>query len=387
MNKDDFNPLNCCGKCNPCNSCDPCKKSCCTPARYDCDISIVPDAYDPRYWHFNLNGCAVKVRIPDLPETETYLEFDCSARTMTYFGEGETQIFTGKDLGCILDLEDLGNVNIDHPEACSMLVFNPGCGGCPCDPEEDTWQAYQIPDAGDCEMEPDDEGYYHVLKKNDCGCIEECRMPVVPSGMISLNYMRDSVPDDPDFPWYYGIYNDTINLHLADNAPQYFNKYALKVTVNYGMQCVKSDVTPNYNWRSLIVPVIAGSSVVNVEKQSSVLEGFCIYSASSPQIPWGTMEMRSSFTFIVPKGKEAYLHHEYRIRTNDSFPGWKTSQYDGQKVPDDVASQVDTMVWAGSRLHSLQVIIEPTMGVADFDPVTDPERTQLDAPVDEYPIN
>lgn len=387
MNKDDFNPLNCCGKCDPCNSCDPCKKGCCTPACYDCDISIVPDAFDPRFWHFTINGCTVKVRVPDGNDIETYLDFDCSAKTMTYFGENGTQVFTGKDLGCILDLEDLGNVNIAHPEACSMLVFNPGCGGCPCDPEEDTWQAYKIPEAGDCVMTPDDDGYYKVLKMNDCGCVEECRLPVVPSGMISLNYMRDSVPDDPDFPWYYGIYNDTINLHLADNAPQYFGKYALKITVNYGMQCVKSDVTPNYNWRSLIVPVVAGASTINVEKQASVLEGFCIYSASSPQIPWGTMEMRSSFSFIVPKGKEAYLHHEYRIRTNDSFPGWKTSQYDGQKVPDDVASQVDTMVWAGSRLHSLQVIVEPTMGVTDFDPVVDEERSQLDDPVDEYPIN
>lgn len=383
----DRNPLDCCNKCN---SCDPCNK-CCTPARYDCDISILPDAYDPRYWHFNLNGCAVKVRIPDLPEKETYIDFDCSAKTMTYFGENGTQVFTGKDLGCILDLEDLGNINIDHPEACSMLVFNPGCGGCPCDPEEDTWQAYKIPDAGDCEMEPDDDGYYRVLKKNDCGCIEECRLPVVPTGMISLNYVRDSVPDDPDFPWYYGCYNDTINLYLAQNAPQYFNKYALKITVNYGIQACKSDVTPGYNFRSLMVPVIAGESVINVEKEASVLQGFAIYSENNPQIPWGTMELRGSFTFIVPKGKEAYLHHEYRLRTsvtyNPDWQNWTFNALDGKKVPAEEASSVDHMLWAGSRLHSLQVIIEPTMGTPVFNPVVDPERAQLDDPVDEYPIN
>lgn len=384
MNKDDFNPLNCTGCCQ--NSCDPCKKSCCEPARYSCNIGIKPNALDPSYWEFNINGCQARVKVPSIPETSTYLDFDCSARTMTFFGEEETQVFNGSDLGCIINFEDLANVNIEHPEACSFPVFNPGCGGCPCTPEENTWQAYSIPDATDA-AEVDDDGYYRMLAKNDCGCIVEKKVPVVPSGMISLNYMRDSVPDDPDFPWYYGIYNDTINLHLQDNAPDYFNKYALKVTVNYGIQCCKSDVTPNYNFRSLIVPVIAGESTINVEKQSSVLEGFCLYSASSPAIPWGTMELRGSFTFIVPKGREAYLHHEYRIRTNDSFPGWKTSTYDGQKVPDDVASAVDQMVWAGSRLHSLQVIVEPTYGVADFDPVVDAERTQLDPPVDEYPIN
>lgn len=384
-----------CDPCEPnmsleCNQCDPCGgKSGCCPAKFGCDFDIKPDAFDPRYWFFTLNGCTKKVRIPDNDccGSGSYLDLDCSSKTMTFFHGKEKDIFTGKDLGCLINFEDLANVNIENPEPCSIPVFNPGCGGCPCDPEEETWQAYKIPDAGDCELEPDEDGYYHVLVKNDCGCIEECKIPVVPNGMISLNYMRDSVPDDPDFPWYYGCYNDTINLHLAENAPQYFNKFALKVTVNYSIQACKSTVTPNYNFHSLVVPTIEGENTINVEKESSVLQGFAIYSASDPAIPWGTAEMRGSFSFIVPKGKEAALHHEYRIRTNASFPNWAFNALDGQKVPDDVASQVDSMLWAGSRLHALQVIVEPTMGTADYDPVVDAERTQLDPPVDEYPIN
>lgn len=380
---------NCCEKENPfaCSPCKKCGKGCCNPAQYDCNFSLEPDAMDPRFAWVSINGANKRIRIPDCPCSDPVLDLDCATKTMS-LGSGENkQVFTGSQLGCILNLDDISDVNAKDPESCSILVFNPGCGNCPCTPEEATWQPYKIPDAGDCVISPDSEGYYHVLVKNDCGCPVECRLPVVPNGMISLNYMRDSVPDDPDFPWYYGIYNDTINLHLQDNAPTYFDKYALKVTVNYGIQCCKSTVTPNYNFRSLIVPVIAGESTINVEKQSSVLEGFCLYNESAPAIPWGTMELRGSFTFIVPKGREAYLHHEYRIRTNDSFPGWKTSAYDGQKIPDDVASAVDQMAWAGSRLHSLQVIVEPTYGVADFDPVVDAERTQLDPPVDEYPIN
>lgn len=233
-------------------------------------------------------------------------------------------------------------------------------------------------------MDVDEEGYYKVLTKNDCGCIIECRMPVSASEMVSINYMRDSVPDDPDFPWYYGNYNDTINLHLADNAQRFFGKYALKVTVNYGVQAILSELCPNYNYRSLLVPVVEGQSV-NVELEAATIQGFCGFKSDNERsIPWGTQSQRSSFTFIVPKGKEAYLHHEYRIRTMSSFPNYYLGSWDGQKVPDSEAG-LNQVKHPASRLHALQVIIEPTMGVSDFTPVKDVVRDQLDDPIDVYP--
>ena len=368
-------------------SCDPCNKcnSCC-PAKFDCSFDVYADAHDPRYWFFDINGCSKRVRLPDLAEKGTYIDIDCSSKTFTYYGETDTQIFTGEQLGCIFNLDDLRDVNAPDPAGCSMLVFNPGCGRCPCTPEEMTWQAYTIPDAGDCEIEPDDDGYYKVLVKNDCGCIEECRLPVVPSGMTTINYVRDSVPDDPDFPWYYGCYNDTINLYLAQNAPQYFGKYPLEVTVNYGIQVILSDQCKNVNFRSLVVPVVQGAAAVDVEKESSILQGFSGYGAS-PEIPWGTQSLRGSFTFIVPKGKEAYLHHEFRLRTISSFPNYYTSStYDGKRVPDNIASQIDMLPWNASRLNALQVIVRPTFGSANMNPRVDDEKQQLDPPVDEYDV-
>ena len=226
-----------------------------------------------------------------------------------------------------------------------MLVFNPGCGRCPCTPEEATWQAYQIPDAEDCVIEPDD----------------------------------------------YGCYNDTINLHLAQNAPDYFGKYALKVTVNYTIQVILSEQCKNVNFRSLVVPVYDGQTVINIEEQSSILQGFCGASATSPYIPWGSQSMRGSFVFIVPKGKEASLHHEFRLRASPyegaPFPGYyENATYDGKRVPDNIASQVNALPWNASRLNALQVIVEPTFGNANFDPVVDPERQQLDPAVDEYDV-
>lgn len=367
--------------CDICRKPDCCGDCCSAPCPKPCLSSIEVDPYDPQTWWVDGN----KVRIPKIAETCTSLSTDVANATLNYHGEcGETKI-TGRQLGQIINLNDLRDVEAEHPDSCSLLAWNPHCDYCAegCEKIGAAWEPYHIPDAGDCVMEPDTEGYYHILKKTDCGCPVECKLPVVPAGMTSLNYVRDSVPDDPDFPWYYGCYNDTINLHLADNAPQYFGKYPLKVTVNYGIQAIKSTPLPNYNFRSLVCPVIEGESI-QVTKVASILQDYSIATEGDTKIPWGSASLRGSFVFIVPKGKEAYLHHEYRIRTKSSYPGYYTGSWDGKKVPDSEYG-LNSILHPASRLNALQVIIEPTQGDTNYDPVADPERDQLDAPVDEYP--
>lgn len=367
---------NCCNLCHQPDCCGGCSAPC--PEEH---FSIEADPYDSQTWWIN----GTKVRIPKIAETCTSLSTDFSGATLNYAGECGKDIITGRQLGQIIKLDDLRDVEAEHPDSCSMLVWNPHCDYCAegCAKVGAAWEPYHIPDAGDCVMEPDDAGYYHVLKKTDCGCIVECRMPILPSGMTSLNYVRDSVPDDPDFPWYYGCYNDTINLHLAENAPDYFGKYALKITVNYGIQAIKSDHVPNYNFRSLVCPVVEGDSV-RVSKVASILQGTCISSVGTVDIPWASVSLRGSFTFIVPKGKEAHLYHEFRVRTNASFPNYYTGAWDGKKVPDAEAT-LNSTLHPASRLNALQVIIEPTQGSTDYNPVVDAERSQLDPAVDVYP--
>lgn len=365
----------CCNKCNPCGDC------CSAPCPKPCLASIEVDPYDPQTWWVD----GQKVRVPKMAETCTSLSTDVSSATLNYSGECSMNKITGHQLGQLINLNDLRDVEAPHPDSCSILTWNPHCDYCAegCTKVGASWEAYHIPDAGDCVMEPDDAGYYHLLKKTDCGCIVECKMPVMPAGMTSLNYIRDSVPDDPDFPWYYGCYNDAINLHLADNAPEYFGKYALKVTVNYGIQAIKSDHVDNFNFRSLVCPVVDGESV-RVSKVASILQGTCIASTGTVDIPWASVSLRGSFTFIVPKNKEAYLHHEFRVRTNASFPNYYTGSWDGKIVPDAEAT-INNTLHPASRLNALQVIIEPTQGSTDYDPVVDPDRAQLDPPVDVYP--
>lgn len=370
--------MNCDNCNNPCGGCKPA----CTKPYFD----LHADPYSGDYWIWEMGCDTGRIKLPKLNETCTSLSTDYTNATLNYRGECEPQQITGTQLGEIIRLGDLRDVDAKDPDACSLLVFNPGCATSECSPDDQRWKKYVIPDAGDCEVEPDSDGYYHVLVKTDCGCIKECRIPVVPNGMTTINYVRDSVPDDPDFPWYYGQYNDTINLHLAQNAPQYFGKYALEVTVNYGIQVILSDQCKNVNFRSLVVPVVEGDTTINVEKESSILQGFAGFSVSSPEIPWGTNAKRGSFTFIVPKGKEAYLHHEFRLRSQSSFPNYYANPtYDGKIVPANIASQINQLPWNASRLNALQVIVRPTNGTSNMNPTVDPERSQLDPAVDEYP--
>ena len=304
--------------CNKCND-NPCSCKGCEPARYSCGFSIEVDPFDPYVWLFDNCGKLERIRIPKIPETCTSLTADFSSASLIYDSECGKDIITGCDLGSLINLDCLRDVEAPNADSCDLLVFDPGCSDCggACKPRPAMWRNYHIPDSGDCEVEPDDDGYYHVLIKDDCGCIKECKIPVVPNGSAVINYIRDSVPDDPDFPWYYGCYNDHINLHLEQNVPQWFGKYDLEITVNYGIQAVKSTASKCVNFRSLMVPVVAGTNI-NVTKMSSILQDDTTYSASNPEIPWASKSMRGSITFIVPKGKEAYLHHEYRLRSVDS---------------------------------------------------------------------
>lgn len=379
--------------CNKCNSCgpDPCGCGGCKPAKYGCDFNIMANPYDASIWNVTVNGATKRVKIPKINETDTKLSTNYTSSALIYDAEKHQDIITGAQLGSLIKMEDLRDTESSNADSCDLMVFNPFCTECGdgCKPKNARWTNYHIPDAGDCEIPLDDDGYYHVLVKDDCGCIKECRLPAIPDGSVQISYVRDSVPEDPDFPWYYGIYNDTINLHLADNAPAYFGKYDLEITVNYGIQIVHPTVAPNTNFRSLVIPNVQGTEI-DATMFSSVLQGQSTVSFNAPESPWGTVSMRGSLVFYVPKGKEASLHHEFRLRTKASsmgppVGGYVTNPLDGQKVPDNIAGQIDKMTYTASRLNALQIVVKPARGTSNTHPVADPDRSQLDPAVDVYP--
>ena len=379
---------NCCNKCNSCNPCNKCGGSCC-PAKYNCSFNIEMSPYDEYTWIVTTCGMPHKVKIPKFPETCTSLSVNGTDATLVYKGECDTDIITGEQLGSIIRLNDLKDVDASMPDHCSMLVFDPFCAECGdgCTSPADMWKPYSIPDAGDCVIPLDEDGYYKVLVKDDCGCIKECRLPAKPDDEDKIIYLRDSTPEDPDYPWYYGIYNETINLYLSKNVPKWFGKYDLEITVNYDVQVILSYKCKNTNYRSLVVPCVEGQRG-DAAYDSSILQGQSTWEDKiSPMrgTPWGTVTQRSSITFVVPKGKEAYLHHEFRLRSAESFPKYVESPLDGQKVPDEIASQYNVIPWTASRLHALQCIIKPTSGEVDKNPTRDEIRNQLDHWEDWYP--
>ena len=365
--------------------CNKCSCGCgegCKPARYSCDFQIYPDPYDPYVWLFDNCGKINRIRIPKFKETDTFLRVDFSSSSLIYDAEYHRDVIDGCDLGSIISLDCLRDVEAPAPESCDILVFDPGCSPCGpgCKPRPAMWRNYHIPDAEDCIIELDDDGYYKVLIKDECGCIKECRLPAKPDDEDKIIYLRDSTPEDPDYPWYYGIYNETINLHLAENVPKWFGKYDLEITVNYDIQVILSIHCQNTNFRSLVVPCVEGQRG-DAAYDSSILQGpsaFETPEGTRRGLPWGTASLRSSITFVVPKGKEAYLHHEFRLRSKDNFPNYIENALDGQRIPDSLVQTPNQIPWTGSRLHALQCIIKPTSGTIDKDPARDAIRDQLD---------
>lgn len=98
-----------CDKCNkPCKTCgDPC--GCAEPV-----LSIEAMADDPATLRFNVNGKSVWYDFePVVKAAETCTSFNIDAvnRTLNYHGECADQSISAKDLGSILHLGDLGDVD------------------------------------------------------------------------------------------------------------------------------------------------------------------------------------------------------------------------------------------------------------------------------------
>ena len=163
--------------CNICSTCgkDPCGCGSCKPAKYGCDFDIMANPYDPSVWSVTINGATTKVKIPKINETDTKLSTNFTSSSLIYNAEKHTDIITGAQLGSLIRMEDLRDAELGNADSCDLMVYNPHCSECGdgCAPKNARWTKYLIPDAGDCEIELDENGYYHVLVKDDCGCIKE----------------------------------------------------------------------------------------------------------------------------------------------------------------------------------------------------------------------
>lgn len=343
-----------------CGSCDPCEKAC---ADTCCNNACLR-------WGFD--GCYLRGRCADGTEltpldlcawlkvhetcTELLLVPDTShgeqdGGYMLYKNEcGEEYKFWVCDflglasIRCLKDVfnyDDYDPENPDNPNAarpCDLFVFDPDCDGDPTNPKHGKWVPYHIPDAGDCVIMPDADGYSKVLVKNECGCIEECKLFVQQN---TYEYaLRDSWPDDPDWPFTHGSFTEVIDLQLDSKIPMW-GVTDLEVTVQYAYGMQRHAVGAARNFKSTVTPTsenTSSPSLSDIYSKAIVLQGV-------NEVPWGSMELQASRTFIVPKGKKMYLVNQVTCR-----------DMNGNEM-----GAGDT--GASSRLHALHVFVRATKGV------------------------
>lgn len=345
--------MNVCGRCDLCE--DDCANTCCNNACLR--------------WGFD--GCYLRGRCADGTEltplnlcswlkvhetcTELLLVPDSSGGEqnggyMLYKNEcGEQYKFWVCDflslasIRCLRDVWDYPDPDSGEEKAikpCDMMVFSPDCTRDPDNPQYNKWVPYTIPDAGDCVITPDAEGYSHVLIKDDCGCIRECKLFVQPN---TYEYaLRDSWPDDPDWPFTHGSFTEVIDIELDKRIPM-FGTTDLEVTVQYayGIQNHGDGTTSRRNFKSIVTPTDVSTTspaLSDTYSKAIVLQGCNL-------VPWGSWEMQASRSFIVPKGQKLYL----------------TNQVECRDINGTIMGNTDTV--ASSRLHALHVFVRPTKGI------------------------
>lgn len=162
-----MNSCNCNRNCNQCcDPCDPCKQSC--TARYGCQFNIEVSPYDPTTWVVTIGGMTYKVKVPECNETDTTLATDSDGATLRYKAEKHTDVIPGANIGDIINLNELRNVEIDDGLAghCYELIFRKfaECGD-GCRSALDKWENFNINSDGALQ-----NGIRYVRGANAYGC-------------------------------------------------------------------------------------------------------------------------------------------------------------------------------------------------------------------------
>lgn len=144
---------NCCeNRCDPCGKPKCCSDPCGCPTRV---LSVEAMSDEPGVVKFNLDGHTEFFDFSDIvaaTETDTFLRIDKVARALKYLAEGHTNNISAKDLGSILHLADIGDINMSEVTQNSLLVYqkNSECGQ-GCDEISNQWIAWNASDPDNLE--------------------------------------------------------------------------------------------------------------------------------------------------------------------------------------------------------------------------------------------
>ncbi len=161
-----------CGQCQPkCGCEDKCPKRCGCPESI---LSIEADSEDPAYLRFNLGGRSVWYDfgpVVKAAETCTHLSTDLTSRSLIYDGECGRETISARQLGSILHLGDIGDVDASTIKDNAILVYrkDADCGE-NCD-GKNGWVGI------DPSEESDDEIDY-ILGSDEDGKVKSLQPPV-----------------------------------------------------------------------------------------------------------------------------------------------------------------------------------------------------------------
>lgn len=139
----------CCNKCG-----NPCERECCGVGKTVLDVQSLPD--DILTLSFNLNGVGTTYDYSSMikaGETDTSLSVDAVNRVLKYMAERHIDTISAQELGSILHLVDLGDVDADAVENNSFLVYKKesdcaqGCGS-----ESNSWVGWTALDNQDTSL-------------------------------------------------------------------------------------------------------------------------------------------------------------------------------------------------------------------------------------------
>lgn len=137
---------NCCNP-NPCCDKPKCGNPCGCPNKV---LSIETLTDRPGFVRFNLDGGSVLYDFSDVvaeTETDTFLRVDPKARVLRYLAEGHINNIPARQLGSILHIADIGDVNPGKVTDNSLFIYqkNSECGT-GCDGIQNQWVAWNAND-------------------------------------------------------------------------------------------------------------------------------------------------------------------------------------------------------------------------------------------------
>lgn len=127
------------------SGCD-CHKTCCGDAKPVIDVQALPD--DPLTLSFNFNGVGTTYDYRSMikaGETDTALSANAIKRVLRYMAERHTDTISAKELGSILHLADIGDVDGDTIDNYSMLFYKKEATD-ECDKTANRWSGWNALD-------------------------------------------------------------------------------------------------------------------------------------------------------------------------------------------------------------------------------------------------